>query len=81
VSLLSTRTVSSSIAFAAGFVAPVAVTGGPGNTLYVADAGANGVIRVEADGSSRRRVGRANGPFNLAVDSRHNVYVPELAGA
>jgi hypothetical protein len=67
--------------FATGFLAPVAVKGGPGNTVYVADGGANAVIRLDADGSSRRRVARANGPFNLAVDGRHNVYVSELAGA
>jgi serine/threonine-protein kinase len=65
---------------ASGFAAPVAVKGGPGNALYVADGGANAVFRVEPDGSSRRRVGRANGPFNLAVDVGYNVYVSELAG-
>lgn len=66
---------------AGGFAAPVAVKGGPGNSLYVADGGANAVFRVEPDGVSRRRVGRATGPFNLAVDSANNVYVSELAGA
>jgi DNA-binding beta-propeller fold protein YncE len=66
---------------ASGFAAPVAVKGGPGNALYVADGGANAVFRVEPDGASRRRVGRASGPFNLAVDIGNNVYVSELAGA
>lgn len=66
---------------ARGFAAPVAVKGAPGNALYVADGGANAVFRVEADGSGRRRVGRASGPFNLAVDVGNNVYVSELAGA
>jgi hypothetical protein len=66
---------------ARGFAAPVAVKGAPGNALYVADGGANAVFRVEADGSGRRRVGHASGPFNLAVDVGNNVYVSELAGA
>ena len=65
---------------ATGFGAPVAVKGGPGNTLYVADARANAIFRIEPQGGSPRRVGRATGPFNLAVDSGGNVYVSELAG-
>jgi hypothetical protein len=67
--------------FASGFGAPVAVKGGPGNTLYVADGAANAVYRIEPDGRSRRVAGRATGPFNLAVDASSNVYVTELAGA
>jgi hypothetical protein len=66
---------------ASGFSAPVAVKGGPGNSLFVADGGQNAVFRLSPDGSSRRRIGRATGPFNLAVDNRGNVYVSELAGA
>ena len=52
-----------------------------GYTLFVADGGRNAVFRLAPDGSSRRRIGRATGPFNLAVDNRDNVYVSELAGA
>ena len=66
---------------ATGFSAPVAVKGGPGNSLFVADGGQNAVFRLAPDGSTRRRIGRATGPFNLAVDNRGNVYVSELAGA
>jgi hypothetical protein len=66
--------------FATGLRAPVAVKGGPGNTLYVADGQANAVFRLSPDGSSRTRVARASGPFNLAV-GHTNVYVSELAGA
>ena len=67
--------------FATGFVAPIAVKGGAGNSLYVADGGQNAVFRLSADGTSRRRVVRANGPINLAVDDKDNVYVSEIAGA
>jgi hypothetical protein len=66
--------------FATGFGAPVAVKGGLGNTIYVADGQANAVFRLSADGASRTRVARANGPFNLAV-GHTNLYVSELAGA
>ena len=65
---------------ATGFASPVAVKGGPGNSLYVADGGANAVFRIPAGGTAQR-VGRATAPFNLAVDARHNVYVSELAGS
>jgi hypothetical protein len=67
--------------FATEFVAPIAVKGGAGNSLYVADGGQNAVFRLSADGRSRRRVVRANGPINLAVDDKDNVYVSEIAGA
>lgn len=66
--------------FATGFFAPVAVEGGPGNTLYVADGRLNAVFRLSPDGRSRRRVARASGPIYLAIDVRHNVYVSELVG-
>ena len=67
--------------FATGFGAPIAVKGGPGNTLYVADGFANAVFRLDPSGATRRRVARASGPFGIAVDGRNNVYVSELAGA
>ena len=67
--------------FATGFVSPIAVKGGAGNSLYVADGGQNAVFRLSADGQSRRRIVRANGPINLAVDDKDNVYVSEIAGA
>ena len=67
--------------FATGFVSPIAVKGGAGNSLYVADGGQNAVFRLTSDGQSRRRIVRANGPINLAVDNRDNVYVSEIAGA
>jgi hypothetical protein len=66
---------------ATGFLAPIAVKGGAGNSLFVADGGQNAVFRIAPDGQSRRRIGRASGPFNLTVDGRDNVYVSELAGA
>jgi sugar lactone lactonase YvrE len=66
---------------ARGFAAPVAVKGGAGNSLFVADGGQNAVFRIAPDGQSRRRVARASGPFNLTVDNRDNVYVSELTGA
>jgi hypothetical protein len=67
--------------FATGFLSPIAVKGGAGNSLYVADGGQNAVFRLSADGQSRRRIVRANGPINLAVDNKENVYVSEIAGA
>ena len=67
--------------FSAGYLAPVAVKGGPGNTVYVADAGANAVYRIAPEGGAPTRVGRARGPAFLAVDARHNLYVSEVAGA
>lgn len=66
--------------FATGFGAPVAVKGGPGNTIYVADGQANAVYRLDPEGGSRTQVVRASGPFNLAV-SYSNFYVTEVAGA
>jgi sugar lactone lactonase YvrE len=66
---------------ARGFSAPVAVKGGAGNSLFVADGGQNAVFRISPDGQSKRRVARASGPFNLTVDNRDNVYVSELTGA
>lgn len=67
--------------FATGFVAPIAVKGGAGNSLYVADGGQNAVFRLSSDGQTRRRIVRASGPINLAVDDKDNVYVSEIAGA
>ena len=65
---------------ATGFSAPVAVKGGAGNSLFVADGGQNAVFRIAPDG--RAGVGSAaSGPFNLTVDNRDNVYVSELTGA
>ena len=66
--------------FADGFSSPIAVKGGPGNTLYVADGGAGTIVRLSPDGRTRTIVGRANGPINLAVDQT-GVYVSEIAGA
>jgi hypothetical protein len=65
---------------ASGFGVPIAVQGGPGDTLYVADSRANAVIRLSADGGSRSVAARASGPFGLAV-GYSNFYVSELAGA
>jgi hypothetical protein len=67
--------------FATGFLSPIAVKGGAGNSLYVADGGQNAVFRLTPDGQSRRRIVRANGPINLAVDDKDNVYISEIAGA
>jgi hypothetical protein len=68
-------TISSRIA------APVAVAGGPGNSLYVAAGAANAVVRLGPSGGAPRHVGRATAPFNLAVDAARNVYASELGGA
>ena len=67
--------------FSAGYLAPVAVKGGPGDSIYVADVGANAVLRVPRGGGLPKRVSRANGPANLAVDTHRTVYVSEVAGA
>ena len=51
--------------FATGFVAPIAVKGGAGNSLYVADGGQNAVFRLSADGqeqAARRPRERADQP-------------------
>jgi hypothetical protein len=66
---------------AKGFRAPVAVQGGAGNSLFVADAGANAIYKLTPDGSSRRVVGKATAPAYLAVDENDTLYVSELAGA
>ena len=66
---------------AKGFRAPVAVQGGAGNSLFVADAGANAIYKLTPDGSSRRIVGRATTPAYLSVDENDTIYVSELAGA
>jgi hypothetical protein len=67
--------------FSAGYLAPVAVKGGPGDSIYVADVGAKAVLRVQRGGGPPKRVGRANGPASLAADAHRNVYVSEVAGA
>lgn len=66
---------------AKGFRAPVVVQGGPGNSLFVADAGANAIYKLTPDGSSRRVVGRATAPAYLSVDENDTLFVAELAGA
>jgi hypothetical protein len=66
---------------ATGFRAPVGLQGGAGNSLFVADAGANAIYKLTPDGSSRRIVGRATAPAYLAVDENDTVYVSELTGA
>jgi hypothetical protein len=63
---------------ATGFTAPVIVEGGPGDTLYVADAQRNAVYRVpDADGPPAY-VGPAFVAIGMAVDYSSNVYVAEL---
>ena len=66
---------------AKGFRAPVAVQGGAGNSLFVADAGTNAICKLTPDGSSRRVVGRATAPAYLSVDENDTLFVAELAGA
>jgi hypothetical protein len=66
---------------ATGFRAPVAVQGGAGNGLFVADGRANAIYKLTPDGKSRRLVGRAIGPAWLAVDENDTLYVSEIAGA
>ncbi len=66
---------------AKGFRAPVALQGGAGNSLFVADAGANAIYKLTPDGSSRRIVGRATAPAYLSVDENDTIYISELAGA
>ena len=65
---------------AKGFRAPVAVQGAAGNSLFVADAGANAIYKLTPDGSSRRIVGRAAAPAYLAVDENDTIYVSEFGG-
>jgi serine/threonine-protein kinase len=65
---------------ARGFDAPVVVEGGPGDALYVADAGQNAILRLAPDERRPQLVGKATVPFGLAVDSEENVYVSELDG-
>ena len=59
---------------ATGFSAPVAVKGGAGNSLFVADGGQNAVFRLAPDGQSRRRIGpreraRSTSPSTTATTS------------
>jgi hypothetical protein len=61
---------------AKGFRAPVAVQGGAGNSLFVADAGANAIYKLTPDGSSRRVVGKATAPAYLAVDENDTLLSP-----
>jgi hypothetical protein len=49
--------------FAAGFGAPVAVEGGPGNTVHFADGQANAVFRLDPQDGSRTRVARGKRPL------------------
>jgi sugar lactone lactonase YvrE len=65
---------------ARGFVAPIAVEGGPGNVLYVADGREGTIFRLPPGGGERERVGSASAPIGLAVDGEGNVYVSELDG-
>lgn len=60
------------------FEAPVLVGGGPFDTLYVADAGAGAVFKLDANGGARTRVGVVLAPIGMAADSASNVYVAEL---
>jgi hypothetical protein len=60
-----------------GFIAPIVVEGGPGETLFVAD-GRLGIVRVPAQGGPGRRVATARGAFGLAVDSNNTVYFAVL---
>jgi hypothetical protein len=60
------------------FEGPVLAEAGPMDTLYVADAGAQVVYRLDGDGVSRTRVGTAVTPVGLTVDYSANVYVSEL---
>jgi sugar lactone lactonase YvrE len=60
------------------FRAPIAVKGGPLDSLYVADAGASTVYKLDGNGGNRTRVGAAFAPIGMAVDYDSNVYVSEL---
>jgi sugar lactone lactonase YvrE len=60
------------------FQAPVFIDGGPMDTLYVADAGANAIYKLDANGGARTRVGTAVAPIGMALDVSSNVYVAEL---
>lgn len=66
---------------ARGFQAPVALSAGAGNTLFVADAQAGAIYKLSPDGGTRRLVGRATAPASITVDERDRIYVTELAGA
>ena len=66
---------------ARGFDAPVVVEGGPGDSLYVADAGKNAIFRLAPGQRRPKLVGEATVPFGLAVDGDATMYVSELDGA
>ena len=63
------------------FKAPVALSAGAGNTLFVADSQAGAIYKLSPDGGTRRLVGRAIAPANITLDERDRIYVTELAGA
>jgi sugar lactone lactonase YvrE len=62
---------------ARGFVSPAFVKGGPLDTMYVADAGANAVYRLDGKGGDRTRIGAVFAPVGMTVDASANVYVSE----
>jgi sugar lactone lactonase YvrE len=66
--------------FARGFDAPIAVAGGPGNVVYVADGRENAIFRLAPGTRRRERIADATSPIAMAVDAESNVYVSELGG-
>jgi sugar lactone lactonase YvrE len=67
--------------FASGFFAPIALEGGPGDTVYVSDARPLSIYRLGPDGGDKTLVATVPGtPVGLAVDANHNVYATELEG-
>jgi sugar lactone lactonase YvrE len=63
-----------------GFVAPIAVAGGPGDALYVADGEQGTIFRLAPGRRKPKPVGEATVPIGLAIDHDGNVYVSELGG-
>lgn len=65
---------------AEGFAAPVEITGGPGNTIYVSDARLGAIFRVPPGGGDAQRVAFADTAVGIAVDALGILYYSELEG-
>jgi len=62
---------------ASGLSAPVDIAGGPGDVVYIADAG-RGVYRVPMDGGTPELMARVASAFAVTVDYNGNAYVSQL---
>jgi hypothetical protein len=62
---------------ASGLSAPVDIAGGPGDVVYIADAG-RGVYRVPMDGGTPELMARVASGVHVTVDYNGNAYVSQL---